>query len=170
MLKESGKEIRCPIYQKWTSMIKRCYSSKYQARQPTYIGCTVCDDWLTFSNFAKWFDLNNVDGWELDKDIIKMGNKVYCPSLCIFVPKSINALMNSHASSRGDFPKGVHYCCNRKKFIAQISIDGDRHFLGNHSTPELARFAYVKAKNAEIMRKCDQYPEFAKYLANHLEE
>ena len=46
----------CPYYRAWTSMLKRCYSIKSQERQPTYKGCSVTDEWLTFSNFKSWME------------------------------------------------------------------------------------------------------------------
>jgi len=45
---------RCPYYRRWSSMLNRCYSASYQNMFPTYIGCTVCKDWLTFSHFRAW--------------------------------------------------------------------------------------------------------------------
>lgn len=53
---ENGKDTR--VYKTWTDMLQRCYDEKYQKRQPTYIGCEVCDEWLNFQNFAKWYDEN----------------------------------------------------------------------------------------------------------------
>lgn len=51
----------------WRSMLSRCYSKKYQEKEPSYIDCSVCEEWLLFSNFKKWFDENYVDGYALDK-------------------------------------------------------------------------------------------------------
>lgn len=47
---------RCLYYDRWVSMLTRCYSSKCHEKQPTYKGCSVCDEWLTFSNFRKWME------------------------------------------------------------------------------------------------------------------
>lgn len=44
----------CPYYQTWYGILSRCYSKHKQKRQPTYIGCRVCYEWLTFSNFKVW--------------------------------------------------------------------------------------------------------------------
>ena len=77
-------------YITWKHMLERCYSSKYHKTQPTYIGCRVCDDWKTLSKFKQWFDINYVEGFQLDKDIIDQTNKEYSPTNCMFVPKSIN--------------------------------------------------------------------------------
>ena len=45
-------------YYYWQSMLKRCYSDEYHRKQPTYIGCSVIDEWLNFQVFAEWFDNN----------------------------------------------------------------------------------------------------------------
>lgn len=37
----------------WHSMIERCYSTKRLISHPTYMACTVCEDWLKISNFAR---------------------------------------------------------------------------------------------------------------------
>ena len=32
-------------------MLVRCYNAKFHERQPQYKGCTVCEEWLNYSNF-----------------------------------------------------------------------------------------------------------------------
>ena len=44
----------CPYYRTWKDMLRRCYSTKFQETNPTYIGCSVSDEWLTFSVFKSW--------------------------------------------------------------------------------------------------------------------
>lgn len=51
-----GKVVKCPFYQVWTDMLMRCYSKKYQQRQPTYVGCYVHSEWFAFSNFKAWME------------------------------------------------------------------------------------------------------------------
>lgn len=164
----NGKDARCPAYRKWTNMLDRCYSKNLQERHPTYKDCTVCDEWLTFSTFAKWFEINNVKGYHLDKDLKAKGNKTYSPNACLFVPCCINTLLVDCEKSRGDYPAGVSFFKRDEKYVAQITIDRKNKYLGLFETPELASDTYVKAKNAEIKRKCEQYPQFAKYLINHM--
>jgi len=167
-IKVDGKKVTCPAYQKWLSMFVRCYSAKHHERQPTYKGCKVCPEWLTFSKFASWYDVNNVDGWHLDKDIKSVGNKVYSAENCLFVPPCINAFLNDHAAKRGEYPQGVNFINESGRFRARITIDGKVNQIGCYDTPELARVAYVVAKNEEIKRKCEEFPQFAKYLIKHL--
>ena len=82
-----GIHINCIYYQTWQSMLERCYSSKYQAKHPTYKSCTVCEEWLHFSNFRSWMVGQNHKGKFLDKDILELGNKIYSPETCIFVTR-----------------------------------------------------------------------------------
>ena len=88
------------VYKTWSHMIERCYDDKYHKRQPTYKNCSVCNRWLTLSNFIHDFKL--IDGYDeikflngelcLDKDIKSNGeNKEYCLCQCLLVSKSENA-------------------------------------------------------------------------------
>ena len=95
------------FYGAWYNMLHRCYSEKSLSKRPTYVGCSVCDDWLLLSNFREWFNANYRDGMALDKDILIPGNKVYSPKTCSFVPGYINNLLTDAAAIRGDYPLGV---------------------------------------------------------------
>ena len=70
------------VYFKWSNMIKRCYDQKVQEKHPTYIGCTVCSEWLCYENFFKWITSRDYKGLELDKDRKIKGNRVYSPDTC----------------------------------------------------------------------------------------
>ena len=94
-------------YSCWASMLNRCYYQKFLVRRPTYIGCTVCEEWLSFSNFKKWFDLNYRVGCHLDKDILIQENKIYSPDTCCFVPQYLNSILTDSGSVRGELPLGV---------------------------------------------------------------
>lgn len=88
----NGKQTKCSIYRTWQSMLMRCYSDKFQAKHPTYTGCSVCDEWLTFSSFRRWMIAQNWQGKQLDKDIRVNGNKVYSPETCCFVTHADNMI------------------------------------------------------------------------------
>jgi len=84
-------------YIKWFSMFNRCYDKSYQEKQPTYIGCSVSEEFHNFQNFAMWYDKNIYAcsyPLELDKDLFVLGNKVYSPSTCCFIPKEINNVLS----------------------------------------------------------------------------
>lgn len=102
-----GKKIQYKFYNTYVNMIERCYSEKWHIKHPTYIGCSICDEWKSLSNYKEWFDLNYIDGWVLDKDIIVQGNKVYSPETCAFIPHEVNLFVIGNMARRGDCMVGV---------------------------------------------------------------
>ena len=38
-------------YKLWQNMLYRAYCPKHKLRFPTYVGVTVCNEWLYFGNF-----------------------------------------------------------------------------------------------------------------------
>lgn len=127
-------------------MINRCYSKRFHLLRPTYKDCTVCDEWLIFSNFKTWMVLQDWKGKVLDKDILEQGNKVYSPSTCIFVTTRINNLLGTHTTSRGEYPQGVYKDKLNNKYKAQCSVDGKYVHIGRYGTVEEAYSAYKKFK------------------------
>lgn len=77
----------------WLRMIRRCYDK--QSHYSTYSNCKVCEDWLIFTNFASWYKEHHREGWQLDKDILANGKKIYSPETCCFVPIEINSIFTS---------------------------------------------------------------------------
>lgn len=150
-------------YRKWRTMLARCYNENYQKKQGTYIGCSVCKEWLTFSNFKEWHDNNYKKGYELDKDILSKGNKIYSPQTCCYVPKEINTLLLSCKSVRGDLPIGVirHKIKNNTRYVSQFSTsyNGKREnkYLGSYDTPQEAFSVYKQAKEQYIKDIASKY-------------
>ena len=89
-IKENRRDPK--FYRLWKSILQRGYCEAIKKQFPTYRNCSVCEDWHYLSIFKKWFDENYVEGWQLDKDILVQGNKLYSPETCCFVPKEINIL------------------------------------------------------------------------------
>jgi len=148
----NGKQVMYKPYRIWTHMLERCFSAKLHEKFPTYRGCTVCEEWLIFSNFDSWMNEQDWQGRELDKDILFQSNKLYSPATCCFISKSLNLLLNAHGAARGDLPLGVDWHKARKKYRAKICINGKNKHLGLFKTPEEAKAAYNSAKYAEIHR------------------
>lgn len=137
-------------------MIGRCYGEK--TKGTPYEKCSVCDEWLYFSNFEKWYNKNYVKGYHLDKDLLIKGNKIYSPQTCSFVPPEINTILVKHNATRGDLPIGVSRCGGRSnKFRAVLRIKGEYVVLGSFNTPDLAFCAYKKAKEEHIKEMALQY-------------
>lgn len=145
-----GKRVRCPFNSVWHNMIKRCYSDVSQKERPTYKGCTVCNEWLTFSDFKLWMIKQDWKGKSLDKDILIQGNKIYSPDRCVFVTQEMNCLLLDNKAIRGTLPIGVSLFKRDGNYHSQIKINGINVHLGYHDTPELAHKAYKVAKYAHI--------------------
>ena len=153
---KDGKKIPKVAYKHWFSMMSRCYG-KVKEKEPSYIGCVVCDEWLVYSNFKEWFDKNYIDGYHLDKDILVKGNKIYSPETCCFVPKEINNLLNKHSKDRGELPIGVtkRGC----RFAARFNMIDVRKQIGYFKTPYDAFCGYKKEKESYIKKVAKEYYE-----------
>lgn len=136
-------------YEAWNSMLHRCYDNPDNA----YKDCSVCEEWLTYSNFAKWFDCPDNgyrEGYDLDKDILVPGNRVYSPNTCLIVPGYINTIfIRSRKTKTNGLPIGVHLD-ERGKYRASIKMAGKDKFLGAYATPDEAFLVYKKEKERYI--------------------
>ena len=158
--KYSQKEHRS-AYRKWQGMLERCYSEKYQIKKPSYIGCSVSEDWFNFQIFADWFyDETNgyKEGYELDKDILKKGNKIYSPETCLFVNHHINSLFTKSEGKRGEYPIGVT-SNGYGKYTATYLEKKKTVYICTFETPIEAFNAYKVAKENEIKRVADLYKD-----------
>lgn len=151
----NGKPTKC--YRVWSSMLDRCYSPLSLRLYPTYRDVTVKGDFIEYQLFGDWFEANYVDGWRMDKDILKPGNKVYAPDFCCFVPHIINTQLNHCRISRGEFPTGVSWDRRANKFSAKISTAGATVNLGLFASADLARSAYLEAKKRQMIDLAEQY-------------
>ena len=166
-MSENGKHTKCCVT--WKSMLERCYDTKYKEKHLTYIDCEVCEEWHNFQNFAEWYYKNYYEVENetmcLDKDILNKGNKVYSPENCVFVPQIINKLFTKNNINRGEYPVGVSYRKDIKKFRADCSIydfkenkSKSKH-LGLYETPVKAFEAYKRFKEKHIKKVAEYYKE-----------
>ena len=152
-----------PSYSVWHSMLRRCYSSVYHANKPTYVGTIVSDEWLLFSNFNKWFVLNNVEGWQLDKDLLFNNSKIYSEETCIFLPNEINCALQTDKGKNG-LPSGVSYKTSHGKYVAQLSIlDENGHRKNKHliisDSVDVCKKKYSEEKIKYIMTLAEKHKE-----------
>ena len=139
-------------YKVWQAVIRRCYDKAFHEKAPTYKDCTVCDEWLNFQNFAKWFEDNYIEGYELDKDLLTPNNKHYSPEMCIFVPARVNTLLGDCGSARGEYPQGVSLEKKTGRFKAQCQQGSGSRHIGFFSTVNEAVSAYRKFKKKVILK------------------
>ena len=152
--KNGGKRIRktvflCKYYAAWKSMLERCYSKKFLESHPTYIGTSVCSEWLYATAFKKWMEQQDWHGKCLDKDIIVPGNKLYSPETCAFVLQATNNFVIANDACRGDYPIGVslHKLTGKYQASCKNPLTGKQEYLGCFSTPEEAHEAWRKRKH-----------------------
>lgn len=136
-----GIKVACPAYLSWKSMLMRVGSKSFQTGRPWYIGVSVCDEWREFSNYLSWWKINQVDGWELDKDLLT-DDREYHPDKCLFVPAWLNTFTNSHKSARGQYLIGVSYIKREKAFQAFCN----NKYVGRFSSEEAAHQAWRRSK------------------------
>ena len=144
----NGVTLRDPAYIAWVNMLTRAYYQKLHDRQQTYSDVTVCKEWHSFSAFRAWWLANYREDWQLDKDLLVVGNREYGPDACIYIPAWLNTFTIYRGASRGELTIGVSlykktgryqsHCCN--------PITGKRHGLGYFTTLEAAHDAWIKCK------------------------
>ena len=139
-------------YAVWSNMIKRGYCYDFKRKHPTYKNCTVSKDWHNFQVFAKWYTEHRFFGlgYELDKDLKFLGNKVYSEHTCTLVPKTINTLLSSREPLRNGHMQGVHFDKKRGKYRAYVNRHNKRKLLGDYNTKEDAAFAVKLGKEAQV--------------------
>ena len=150
------------IYQTWCSMLQRCYFPKTEYIKRNYEGCTVSENFKYFPYFCDWYNsqtgFSNGD-WQLDKDILFKGNKLYSEDTCVLVPREINVLCIKRNKARGKYPIGVTYCKSTNKFKAQLSKQGVVTGVGNYNTEIEAFYAYKVAKEAYIKEVANKWKD-----------
>ena len=170
-------------YVLWKNMLKRCYSDKYQNKYPTYEGCEVSENFKYYEYFYEWCHKQigfGVDGngnsFQLDKDLLIKGNRVYSESTCIFIPAEINSLLVNNTASRGEHLIGVNWCKTNKAFVARVNKNtGKSKHLGYFKTEIEAFNAYKTAKESFVKEQADKwksqiYPRAYEALMNYTVE
>jgi hypothetical protein len=139
----------------WTNMNTRCKEGgAYQSKNPTYLGCRVGGVFIDFQTFTEWYtsQVGYGSGYQLDKDILLKGNKVYNEDSCVLVPKDLNMFLTSRGNARGVYPQGVTIQKTTGRFLAQVHVDGKTTHVGIYDSPYTAAVGYKYAKEAEAHR------------------
>lgn len=144
--------VRDPAYRAWFAILSRCYAESTQARQPTYIGCSIDSRWYDYQDFAEWFYNHKYSGmgYQLDKDLLIPDNKIYSPETCCFVPQELNKIIIGCGKSRGKYPQGVDYHKQAEKYRAQIRIEKRKVSLGLFDSTDEAHRSYISAKESYV--------------------
>ena len=152
-------------YDLWTSMLERCYSDNFKNKHPTYKDCEVSDNFKSYEYFYEWcqnqigFDNDgNGNPFQLDKDLLIKGNKVYSEDSCVFIPVDVNLVLTKRTSSRGQHLIGVCWHKRDKAFSARVNKNkGKREHLGYFKTEIEAFNAYKKAKESFVKEQAEKW-------------
>lgn len=148
-------------YNLWHSMRSRCYKNDIHKNYAGYQGCTVAPAFHGFQAFAAWVtkQIGFSEGFQLDKDLLIKGNRVYAPERCIFLPLTVNSLLIQNRQIRGVLPIGVRYVKDQpnRPFMAHISRGQKNLHIGSYSTQEEAFNAYKVVKEEYIKEVAEKY-------------
>ena len=150
-------------YDLWQSMLRRCYSDKSKKKRPTYEGCEVSENFKSFEYFYEWCHKQigfGIEGFELDKDLLIKGNKVYSEDSCVFLHKDINLLLVKREALRGTHLIGVYQHKKGRAFVATVNKNkGKREYLGCFKTEIEAFNAYKQAKESFVKEQANKWKD-----------
>ena len=157
--------VKTKEYILWCSMLERCYSTVFEKKYSTYEGCEVSDNFLHYEYFYEWCNKQigfgndgNGNPFQLDKDLLIKGNKVYSEDSCVFIPQGINKVLTKRESMRGEHLIGVYWNKTNKAFRAMVSKNkGKQEHLGYFNTEIEAFNAYKEAKEAFIKEQANKW-------------
>lgn len=149
-------------YQLWNNMINRCYNEVTRQKHLSYVDCYVSEEWRYLSNFKEWCNRQigfDQEGFQLDKDILVKGNKVYSEDTCCFVPAEINSLIIKADRIRGKYPIGIYEDKQAGKFKVRISVEGKQKHIGRYYCEKEAFYAYKVAKEQYIKEVANKWKD-----------
>ena len=150
-------------YELWKSMLRRCYSDGFKKKHPTYKDCEVSENFKSYEYFYEWCNEQvgfGVDGFEIDKDLLTKGNKVYSENVCIFIPAEINLVLVKRTISRGKHLIGVYWSNTSKTFIARVKKNkGKSEWLGCFNTEIEAFNAYKQSKESFVKEQANNWKD-----------
>ena len=148
-------------YALWKNMLQRCYNDTFKKKNPTYKGCEVSENFKSYEYFYEWCHKQIGFGneyWQLDKDLLVKGNKVYSEGSCVFIPSEINTLLTKSTASRGEYLIGVSWHSKNKAFVARVNKNkGASEHLGYFKTEIEAFNAYKQAKEAFVKEQANKW-------------
>lgn len=154
-------------YRLWQDMLLRC-TQKYWDKFPTYTGTSCSENFKSYAFFYEWCNrqtgLNAKDengkSWQLDKDILIKGSKLYSEDTCVFVSQRVNYLLVKRDRFRGKHPIGVCWDKQRSKYLSRCcnGFGGSDH-LGYFDTTKDAFQAYKNFKEQLIKQVANEYKE-----------
>lgn len=145
-------------YSVWGGLFDRCYSKALQEKSKIYRGCSVDARFHKFQDFMGWAVMQHgfgVPDFQLDKDLLVLGNKVYGPDTCVFIPREVNLAIRKNCFYCGEYPIGVAWHKATGKFTARF-----RHkHIGIYDSPEEAHSVYKAAREGYVKSLAEKYKD-----------
>lgn len=135
----------------WQNMKARCREgSAYRQGRFSYDDCSMSQDFKDFQLFTNWH-VNQVGyglvGYQLDKDALFGGNKIYSSENCVLIPSQLNTFFVGKDEGKS-LSQGVSVRNDSGKYEAQIRINGLNKKLGSFTTEQEAYQAYKEVKES----------------------
>lgn len=157
--------------QLWNSLVGRTkLGGKPQQDYITYKGCE--NHFIGYQEFTDWcqdqygymFKESNGYFWQLDKDILVMGNRIYSPETCMFVPCRVNNLLLTRQNFRGEYPLGVYkHGTPTQPFTGRFSSEAQVKSRQFASVDQAHKF-WQQGKIDSILKMADTDKEIVKHI------
>lgn len=143
----------------WYGMISRCYSKRTHLEHPNYAGCSVSENWQDFQRFAEWYESHEFSGldYQLDKDLLVEGNKVYSAETCCLIPKELNSLIIQRPKSKSRYLIGAAPDKRSKSWRSRIGINGKLVCIGSFDTELSAHLAFVEKRKEYLLEMANKW-------------
>lgn len=166
-MKKENDWIEIKARKVWYDMHRRC------GKHTAYMDVSICQEWQEFDNFKSWFQTQvengwYKDGWQIDKDIITKGGRVYSPDSCAFIPKPLNMLFVKAYNRRYKYwgTRGAYRILSSDQdgnyynlFCATFSYDGKVIFYGEYDYELFSFFEYKFAFEEFVQNKAEELKE-----------
>lgn len=142
-------------FQIWYGILQRTLkaSKDFKLKHPAYNECEICDEWMDFAVFNKWFEAHYIEGFQIDKDLLSHGNKIYSPSTCVFLPQEINNTLSKERKTERFLPVGVW------KHKDMFTSTCNKKYIGLFKTVKEAREAYLTEKKKHIIELANKWKD-----------
>lgn len=150
-------------YHCWKHMLVRCYNSKYHSTRETYRDCEVETSWLNLTTFRKWFELNHIEGYHLDKDLLVQGNRLYAEHTCTFIPQEVNSAIVEKSKIIDGCEGGVskRRVKGKTDYNGLYNVSFGGKYLGRTRDLDEANGLYKEYKKMYFENMADKYEELA---------
>ena len=148
-------------YGKWKNMLARC-SNLHHKNFKTYQNCEVSENFKSYEYFYEWCNKQvgfSLDNFELDKDLLYKGNRIYSENTCVFLPKEVNQVLTKSDNIRGTNYIGVSYNKSANKFRAYLYKNDKEQHLGYFKTEIEAFNAYKIAKENYLKELAEKWKD-----------